>query len=148
MIHVRDLEAAIAFYRRALGCTVADRHRYEQTDLVYLSLPGARFELELLSPAHWPYGDAPEPGRSHLAFTVDDLDAEHARLTGLGIPADPIADYVANGRHQTRYFYFCDPEGNQIEFLETSGRYDQGSQHDADTISDDRGDRVHRRRDR
>jgi catechol-2,3-dioxygenase len=25
--------------------------------------------------------------------------------------------------HQTRYFYFADPEGNQIEFLEARGRY-------------------------
>jgi len=123
MIHVRDLEAAIAFYQRALGCTLADRHRYQQTDLVYLSLPDTEFELELLAPARWSYGDAPEPGRSHLAFAVDDLDAEHARLARLGIAAGSITDYVANDQHQTRYFYLHDPEGNQIEFLEATGRY-------------------------
>jgi lactoylglutathione lyase len=123
MIQVQKLEDAIFFYERALGFTVADRHRYPGATLVYMRGPNSAFELELLSPDTWDYAQMPEPGRTHIAFTVEDLDAQHARLTGLAITADPVSDYAANGIHQTRYFYFYDPEGNQIEFLEPYGRY-------------------------
>ena len=123
MIHVRDLPGSIAFYSTALGCVVADRHEYDGTRLVYLKLPGSAFELELVSPDVWPFDDEPEPGRTHIAFTVDDLEAEHARLSSLGFRPEPIAAYEANGIHQTRFFYVCDPEGNQIELLEPHGRY-------------------------
>jgi lactoylglutathione lyase len=123
MVHVRNLPRAVGFYERALKLVVADHHRYEGASLVYLRVPGALFEIELISPDRWPYADQPEAGRVHIAFTVADLDAEHARLAGLGVKVDPIADYVANGARQTRFFYFGDPEGNQIEFLEPRGRY-------------------------
>jgi lactoylglutathione lyase len=123
MLHVRDLKRAVRFYEHALGLVVADRHQYDGASLVYLRVPGTSFEIELIAPDHWPYALTPEAGRLHLAFAVADLDAEHARLQAIGVKPDPIADYVANGAHQTRYFYFCDPEGNQIEFLEPCGRY-------------------------
>lgn len=123
MVHVRDLPGAVAFYERALGFTVADRHQYEGTQLVYMRGTGSGFELELIAPDLWPYAEAPEPGRTHFALTVEDLGAEHARLRALGIDAGPITDYVANGHRQTRYFYVCDPEGNEIELLEAYGRY-------------------------
>ena len=123
MIHVRDLPRAVAFYTSALGAELAERHGYDGAQLVYLRWPGSAFELELVCPDDWPYADAPEPGRTHLAFAVDDLDGEHARLSALGLVPEPILDYRANGRHQTRYFYLCDPEGNQIEMLEARGRY-------------------------
>jgi lactoylglutathione lyase len=123
MIQVRDLDRALDFYQRALHLDVVDRHRYEGTSLVYLRIPGSRFEIELIAPDRWPFAERPEPGRLHLAFAVDDLDSEHARLTRMGVRAEPILDYIANGAHQSRYFYFSDPEGNQIEFLEPRGRY-------------------------
>ncbi len=123
MIQVKNLETAVSFYERALGFTVADRHRYPGATIVYMRGPDSVFELELLAPDKWDYAHLPEPGRTHIAFTVEDLEAQHARLTGLAITVDPVSDYVTNGIHQTRYFYFYDSEGNQIEFLEPHGRY-------------------------
>lgn len=123
MIHVRDLPRALEFYTVALGAQVADRHSYDGARLVYLRWPEAAFELELVCPDTWPFADAPEPGRTHLAFTVDDLDRDRARLSALGLHPDPIQDYRANDSHQTRFFYLSDPEGNQIELLEAHGRY-------------------------
>lgn len=123
MIHVRDLQAAVDFYTSALAAEVVDRHSYDGARLVYLRWPDTAFELELVCPDVWPFAATPEPGRSHLAFTVDDLDREHARIAALGVTLDPVSPYRANGVHQTRYFYFCDPEGNQIELLEAYGRY-------------------------
>jgi lactoylglutathione lyase len=125
MIHVRDLHRAVAFYEAALGFTVADRHTYPGTRLVYMRVPGARFEIELIAPDRWPFSERPEAGRVHIAFAVADLESHHARLAGLGVSVGPISDYFANHLHQTRYFYVSDPEGNQIEFLEPCGRYGQ-----------------------
>jgi lactoylglutathione lyase len=88
-----------------------------------MRLPHSSFELELVAPDEWPYADKLEFGRTHIAFTVDDLCREHVRLAELGVSVDPIMNYTANGAHQTRFFYFNDPEGNQIEFLEPHGRY-------------------------
>jgi lactoylglutathione lyase len=123
MIHVRDLGRAVAFYAMALRFREVDRHHYDGATLVYLRGDEAPFEIELICPQQWHYEERPEPGRNHLAFCVADLVAERARLQGLGVETDPITDHVANGMHQTRYFYFADPEGNQIEFLEAHGRY-------------------------
>lgn len=123
MIAVRELEAAIAFYERALGLRVAERHGYDDAELAYLRAPDGGAELELLSERPWRFAERPEKGRSHVAFTVTDVDREHARLTALGISCGAVTDYVANGRLQTRFFYLYDPEGNEIEILEAMGRY-------------------------
>lgn len=123
MIQVRDLDRAVAFYGEALGFAEIDRHHYEGATLVYLRGPNSGFEVELIAPDRWPFADRPEPGRTHLGFAVDDLDGERARLMRVGVAVEPVADHVADGAHQTRYFYFTDPEGNQIEFLEAKGRY-------------------------
>jgi lactoylglutathione lyase len=123
MIHVRDLDRAVDFYGRALGFREVDRHRYDGATLVYLRDPASPFEIELIQPDRWPFQSQPEPGRTHIAFIVDDLDHERNRLRRIGVEPDPITDHFANGAHQTRYFYFADLEGNQIEFLEAQGRY-------------------------
>lgn len=122
MVQVRQLDQAIAFYERALGLSLVDRHSYEGAELAYLRGAGGA-ELELLSERPWRFAAAPEAGRSHVAFTTTDLDAEHVRIGALGISCGAISDYVANGRLQTRFFYLYDPEGNEIEILEATGRY-------------------------
>ena len=126
MIQVRELDRAIAFYQQALGLRLVDRHVYDSAELAYLRGAGGA-ELELLSERPWRFAATPETGRSHVAFTVVDIDAEHARIAGLGIACGAISDYVANGRLQTRFFYLYDPEGNEIEILEATGRYHDGS---------------------
>jgi lactoylglutathione lyase len=123
MIHVRDLDRAAAFYGRALGFKEVDRHRYDGATLAYLRGPASPFEIELIQPDLWPYESQPEPGRTHIAFVVEDLEAERIRLAGIGVEPTPTTSHVANGVHQTRYFYFADFEGNQVEFLEAHGRY-------------------------
>jgi lactoylglutathione lyase len=123
MMVVSDLERAIVFYGTVMGFAVVDRHRYEGHSLVYMRSPASTIEIELVKP------DAEEVaigGRDeswHLGFTVADLAAEYARLSALSVRLDPIESYIANGAFQTRYFYFYDPDGHQIEFLEARGRY-------------------------
>lgn len=123
MIQVQDLERAIGFYGRVLGLSLAERHDYDGASLAYLRDQVGAMELELLSEKPWRFHDAPERGRSHIAFTVPDVAAEHARIVALGISCSAVGDYIALGRLQTRFFYLYDPEGNEIEILEAMGRY-------------------------
>lgn len=123
MMHVGDLERAIAFYEQVLHFAVVDRHRYEGHDLAYLRSPASIIEIELVKPDA-KQAEPAEPDASwHIGFTVENLEAEFDRLTGLGVRLDPIEPYIANGVLQTRYFYLYDPDGHQIEFLEARGRY-------------------------
>lgn len=123
MIRVRDLDAAIAFYQHALGLHIAERHSYDGAELAYLRAEDGGAELELLSERRWLYAERPERGRCHIAFAVADVRREHARITSHGVACGEVGDYVANGQLQTRFFYLYDPEGNEIEILETMGRY-------------------------
>lgn len=123
MIQVQDLERAMDFYQRVLGLVLADRHDYDGAALAYLRAADGTTELELLSEQPWRFRPAPERGRNHVAFTVTNVAAEHARISALGVACGEVSDYVAHGRLQTRFFYLYDPEGNEIEILEAMGRY-------------------------
>lgn len=132
MIHVRDLDRAIGFYTRVFGLDVVDRHVYDGASLAYLRGPGDSFEIELLCETGRRFAAAPEKGRSHIAFSCVDVAAERQRIEALGTSCGPVRPYAANGRIQTRYFYLYDPDGNEIEILESMGRYRaQGNSHDA-----------------
>jgi lactoylglutathione lyase len=123
MIMVSDLERSAGFYEAVFGCRVVDRHRYPGHELVYMRDAEGGFEIELIEAEKPEASPRVETPLWHLAFGLDDLDAEYRRLQGMGVRLDPISDYVANGAFQTRFFYLYDPDGNQIEFLEARGRY-------------------------
>lgn len=85
MIRVRDEARSLDFYRRAFGLEVAERLAFDGFTLIYLSNPESEFELELTvnDGRAEPYqlGD----GYGHLAVSVEDLEAEHARFEREGL---------------------------------------------------------------
>ncbi|MGP3698142.1 VOC family protein [Rhodobacter sp. NSM] len=123
MIRVQDEARSLAFYREAFGLEVADRLDFEGFTLVYLSNPEAEFELELTinKGREEPYdlGD----GYGHMAVSVADVAAEHARLTESGLNPRKIVDFAPGGEVIARFFFIADPDGYQIEVLERGGRY-------------------------
>lgn len=123
MIRVLDEARSIDFYRRAFGLEVADRLDFDDFTLVYLSNAETAFELELTvnkgREAAYDLGD----GYGHLAVTVADLDAEHARFTEAGFAPRRIVDFAPGGTRIARFFFVADPDGYQIEVLERSGRF-------------------------
>lgn len=123
MIRVIDLERSIAFYRTSLGLDVADRFDFDSFTLVYLRNPEADFEVELtLNKGRTePYGLG--DGYGHVAFCVDDLDAEHRRLQEAGIEVQPIKEFHRDGGLMARFFFIQDPDGYKIEMLQRHGRY-------------------------
>ncbi len=123
MIRVLDLERAVDFYRQAFGLAVADRFDFDDFTLVYLRGRESDFEVELT----WNKGRT-EPyshgeGYGHIAFCVDDLDAEHRRLEALGLNPQPIKEFHRDGALMARFFFIQDPDGYKIEVLQRHGRY-------------------------
>lgn len=123
MIRVLDLEKSIAFYENAFALTVADRFDFDGFTLVYLRNDEIGFEVELT----WNEGRA-EPyehggAYGHIAFAVDDLEAEHARFKELGYEPRDIKEFMRDGKLLAKFFFVEDPDGYQIEMLQRHGRY-------------------------
>lgn len=123
MIRVLDEDRSVDFYRRAFGLEVADRLDFETFTLVYLSNSESEFELELTINKGRADAYALGDGYGHLAFSVDDLEKEHARLFAAGLAPNKIVDFNRDGALLARFFFITDPDGYKIEVLQRHGRY-------------------------
>lgn len=123
MVRVVDLDRSIAFYRTAFGLEVADTFDFDSFTLVYLRNAEADFEVELTlnkgRAEPYSHGD----GYGHIAFAVDDLDAEHKRFVEAGLSPNPIKEFHRDGGLMARFFFVQDPDGYKIEVLQRHGRY-------------------------
>ncbi len=123
MLRVLDEERSINFYNRAFGLQVAERMDFPEFTLVYLRNSEADFELELTINK-----DRTEPyelgdGYGHLAVTVPDLESEHARFEAEGLSPRNLVEFAPGGEIVARFFFVQDPDGYQIEVIESGGRY-------------------------
>ncbi|MCK0198435.1 VOC family protein [Ancylobacter sp. 6x-1] len=123
MIRVLDEARSVDFYEKAFGLAIADRFGFDGFTLVYLRNAEADFEVELTI-----NHDRTEPyalgdGYGHIAFAVDDLDAEHTRFTSLGLNPNPVKEFFRDGALLAKFFFVADPDGYKIEVLQKHGRY-------------------------
>ncbi|CAN7265394.1 VOC family protein [Bosea sp. LjRoot90] len=123
MIRVLEEQRSLSFYETAFGLTVADRFAFDGFTLVYLRNAEADFEVELTinHDRKEPYALA--DGYGHIAFAVEDLDAEHARVVAAGLSPNPIKEFHRDGALLARFFFIQDPDGYKIEVLQKHGRY-------------------------
>jgi lactoylglutathione lyase len=123
MIRVLDEARSVSFYDKAFGLKIAERLEFPNFTLVYLSNDEAAFEIELTinkgRTTSYEMGDA----YGHVAFTVDDLDREHARFQAAGLSPRNIVELNRNDRPFARLFFVDDPDGYKIEVLQRRGRY-------------------------
>ena len=123
MIRVLDEDLSVAFYKQAFGLEIADRLDFPEFTLLYLSNSETGFELELTvnKGRTEPYelGD----GYGHLAVSVSDAAAEHARFEAEGLTPRKLVNFAPAGEVIARFFFVADPDGYQIEVLERGGRY-------------------------
>lgn len=115
-IRVLDLEKSVGFYEKALGFTEIRRkdHPEHEFTLVFLSDANKTHELELT----YNYGRK-EPytkgdGYSHLAVSVDDLEASRERHIEMGYA---VTDFYGEPGQPPRYYFITDPDGYHIEIL-------------------------------
>jgi lactoylglutathione lyase len=123
MIRVLDEARSLAFYDAAFGLKVADRLDFDSFTLVYLSNPESSFEVELTINKGRTEPYALGDGYGHLAVSVDDVTAEHARMSAAGLQPRKIVDFAPAGSVIARFFFIADPDGYQIEVLQRGGRY-------------------------
>ena len=123
MIRVLDEARSVAFYKTAFNLDIADRLDFDSFTLVYLRNDEADFEVELTinKSQTEPYDLG--NGYGHIAFVVDDVDAEHARMTAAGLAPRKLVDFAPDGEVIARFFFIQDPDGYEIEVLRRHGRY-------------------------
>lgn len=116
-VFVRDLDAALPFYRDVLGFDlVADWRGEDGERMLFLLPPGAETELGLYAPA----GDDPRIGRATgIVFTADDIRDTVASLRSRGVVIDDIVvhDYGSGDRPGDTGDLECsfvDPDGNRF----------------------------------
>lgn len=109
MFTVSDQDAALAFYTGKLGWEVRGDERFGPDDehrWLEVAPPGSTARLALNPPMGW------APGGSAIGVEVEDVHAEHARLTAVGgidldaelmrVPGAPLM------------FSLRDPDGNVV----------------------------------
>lgn len=138
---VSDLERSIAFYRDVVGMELVGWQVHDQpytsvqvgfpnavlkaARLTIQGIPSARSGhlLELIEYVN-PRGEPTDtttnrPGAAHMAFQVDDLLAEYARMKALGVrfKSEPVA--ITAGPNQGGWtIYFYDPDGITLEMVQ------------------------------
>jgi lactoylglutathione lyase len=123
MIRVLDEARSLAFYDTAFGLKVAERLDFETFTLIYLSNAESSFEVELTVNKDRTEAYDLGNGYGHLAVSVTDVDAEHARMTAAGLGPRKLVDFAPAGSVIARFFFIADPDGYQIEVLQRGGRY-------------------------
>jgi catechol 2,3-dioxygenase-like lactoylglutathione lyase family enzyme len=142
---VADIEQSIAFYRDILGLELV--HRQEQANAYTRKFVGypdahlkvAQFRISAARPARSghllelveyvvPKGQKVDtrtlnPGTAHLAFEVDDIQAEYHRLVAGGVRfrSEPVA--IEAGINKGGYtVYFLDPDDITLEIIQPPAR--------------------------
>ena len=115
MIHenynVRDLDASLAFYEKALGLREIRRNAHPAGDfiIVYVGNDASPFELELTwlrdHPQRYDIGEE----EFHLAFQVDDFAAAHALHEQMGC--------ICFENPAMGIYFIQDPDGYWLENL-------------------------------
>jgi methylmalonyl-CoA epimerase len=107
-IAVHDLEAALDFYRDALGLEVAERREVPEEGVEIAFLPAGEGEIELLRPLNEASSVAQflekrGEGLHHVCLAVDDVVAAMERLRAAG--ARPLSEEPRVNVHGTRYVF-------------------------------------------
>lgn len=113
MVHenynVRDLEASLAFYQRALGLTEKRRKTTEAFTIAYVGNSNTTFELELTELREHPQPYDLGECEYHLAFRTPDFAAAHSLHESMGC--------ICYENHAIGIYFIEDPDGYWLEIV-------------------------------
>jgi glyoxylase I family protein len=115
-ILVPDMEAAVAWYRDALGLAEVKRPSNFMTPVRWLELGEQQIHL---IPSEAP--DAVSP--RHFAIEVDDCQAARDALAARGVEVQETVPIAGADR-----FFITDPAGNHLEIIQWLRRWDATSE--------------------
>ncbi|MFV0372964.1 VOC family protein [Microbacterium sp.] len=127
-LSVADLDAQIAWYRRAFGFEAVHPFEIAPVGLrgaFLLGPDGLAIELlERQGSVHHPPATTPpdallNQGWAHVCFRVDDVDAVFERLIAAGATA--VSEPGPSPEPDVRFAFVTDPEGNFLELLDRAG---------------------------
>ena len=112
---VSDLDKTVNFYKEVLGLEETRRNKSPRgSELVFFKAPESEEEIEI---CYYPSsgGVQVQEDLTHLAFSVDDLDAfaEHAASKGY-----PLSDGPTQTSSGNINAYIDAPEGYEIELIQ------------------------------
>ncbi|NHR06817.1 lactoylglutathione lyase [Chromobacterium haemolyticum] len=119
MLRVADLDAALAFYTRALGMRLLRRNDFSDGCFT-LAFVGYRDETEAAAielTHNWDQGDYQlGNGYGHVAIEVDDAAAVCEQARALGYAVAREAGPMKHGR--TVIAFLQDPDGYKVELIQ------------------------------
>ena len=115
-----DYQRSRRFYTEILGFPVVREVWREERQSWKCDLDAGNAQIELFSfPAPPRRPTRPEAcGLRHLAFCVQDLDGEVARLEAAGIECEPVR---VDPYTERRFTFFADPDALPLELYEDAG---------------------------
>ncbi|MEC0267009.1 VOC family protein [Paenibacillus anseongense] len=118
-VMVANLEASIRFYEEVIGLKHKGTllHTNGVIRLAFLGFEALNeTEVELIEGYN---SSLPQEGKvHHLAFTVDDVEAEFTRIQGLDV--QQVDEEITTLPNVSRYFFFNGLDGERIEFFQTT----------------------------
>lgn len=114
-IRVKDLTKSLAFYKEALNFEEVSRKDYPEYKftLVYLSLPGDPYQLELTYNYDYTGYDLGD-GYGHIAISVADVLTSHEAHKAAGFETTDLKGLPDSA---FRYYFIMDPDGYKIEVV-------------------------------
>ncbi|AQS53494.1 Lactoylglutathione lyase [Jeotgalibaca dankookensis] len=115
-VRVKDLEKSLTFYKEAFNFEEVNRKDFPDNKftLVYLSLPGDDYQLELTYNYDHPgynLGD----GYGHIAIAVSDVPQMHEKHKAANLE---VTDLKGLPNSEFRYYFVIDPDGYKIEVVQ------------------------------
>ncbi len=114
-IKAAEVARSMDFYIRVLGFRHLETVVVGGRDFIFVGDDRVRIEIEPALPGSHPPDNNLGIGIMHMAFLVDDLEAEAARLKGLGVK---FVLGPAQFRSDRKIAFIEDPDGCRIQFIQ------------------------------
>ncbi len=114
-VRVKDLDASLDFYQKAFDFEISRRRDFPDSkfSLIYLTLPGDDYELELTYNYDSDGYDLGN-GYGHIAIATDDLEGLHAKHKAAGFDVTDLKNLPGV---PPSYYFVIDPDGYKIEVI-------------------------------